>query len=160
MCGLEARLCRREAELELCLRDGVGTKFGGGVGTNLRDGAGATLRDGVDTLLRKRVPTPQPTHNQSQAPLQMTDDEAIRMLELTATRNRALEVEVRDLFRRVSRTFESYTVFLFAFLAFELCLFVLTVLCAMLFLVLWSFLFPVLYDGSFDCPVTSSFCPS
>ena len=119
MCGLEVRLCRREAELELCLRDGVGTKFRGGVGTNLRDGAGATLRDGVDTLLRKCVPMPQLTHNQSEAPLQMTDDEAIRMLELTATRNRALEVEVRDLFRRVSCcTFESYVVFLFWFSCF------------------------------------------
>ena len=79
MCGLEARLCRREAELELCLRDGLG----------------AQLRDGV--------PKPQPTHP-SRAPLEMTDDEAIRMLELTATRNRALEVEIRDLFRRVSCT--------------------------------------------------------
>ncbi|EDR02802.1 uncharacterized protein LACBIDRAFT_332100 [Laccaria bicolor S238N-H82] len=54
MCALEAKLCRREAELE------------------------------------------------SEAPLEMTDDEAIQMLEMTATRNRELEVEIRDLFRRLN----------------------------------------------------------
>jgi len=96
LCALEAKLCRREAELEVCLRDGVGTKSREGVGTKLRDG----------------VSTPQPTHHQSQTPLKMTDDEAIRMLELTATRNRALEVEIRDLFRRVScTTFLAYNSF-------------------------------------------------
>jgi hypothetical protein len=99
MCALEAKLCRREAELEVCLRDGVDAKSREGVGTKLQD----------------RVPTPRPTHTQSQTPLEMTDDEAIRMLELTATRNRALELEIRDLFRRVSYTIfflQSYTVFL------------------------------------------------
>ena len=88
LCALEARLCRREAELEVCLRDGVGMK--------LREGGGTKLRDGVST--------PRLTYNQSLPPIEMTDDEAIRMLELTATRNRALEVEIRDLFRRVSYT--------------------------------------------------------
>ena len=95
LCVLEAKLCRREAELEVCLRDGVGMKLRGGAGTKLRDG----------------VSTPRLTYNQSQAPLEMTDDEAIQMLELTATRNRALEVEIRDLFRRVSWIY----FFLFAF---------------------------------------------
>lgn len=83
MCALEARLCRREAELEMCLRDGVGTKL-----------PGERLRDGVST--------PRLTHNGSEAPLEMTDDDAIRMLEMTATRNRELEVEIRDLFRRLN----------------------------------------------------------
>ena len=111
LCALEAKLCRREAELEVCLRDGVGRALRGGVGTELPDG----------------VSTPQPTHNQSQAPLEMTDDEAIRMLELTARRNRALEAEIRDLFRRVSwTTFRVIRSFFFS-----------TVLGAIVFLVLW-----------------------
>jgi hypothetical protein len=115
MCALEAKLFRREAELEVCLRDGVGAKSREGVGTKLQDG----------------VPTPRPTHTESQAPLEMTDDEAIRMLELTATRNRALEVEIRDLFRRVS-----YTTF---------------------FRVTWSFfLFGFRVSLSFDCRVADS----
>ena len=88
LCALEAKLCRREAELEVCLRDGVGMNLRGGAGTKLQD----------------EVFTPRVAHCQSRAPLEMTDDEAIRMLELTATRNRALEVEIRDLFRRVSYT--------------------------------------------------------
>jgi hypothetical protein len=122
MCALEAKLCQREAELEVCLRDGVGAKSREGVGTKLQDG----------------VPTPRPTHTQSQAPLDMTDDEAIRMLELTATRNRALEVEIRDLFRRVS-----YTIFFFrvirSFFLFGFRVSLLTVLWPILFLVILFF---------------------
>ena len=64
MCALKAKLCRREAELEVCLRDGVGMKLRGGASTKLQDG----------------VSTPRLPHSQSRAPLEMTDDEAIQML--------------------------------------------------------------------------------
>ena len=85
----------------MCL-EGKVVSEGGRVGGMFE--VGMKLRGGASTKLQDGVSTPQLPHSQSQAPLEMTDDEAIRMLELTVTRNRALEVEIRDLFRRVSCT--------------------------------------------------------
>lgn len=104
---LEAQLARREAELEYCATHtthpplvlsgrndaNVGSSsYGGTTDPNPPARTGSSLK-GVD---------PGEPENGSTAVHAMTNEEIIKMLDMTAARNRALEVEIKTLFKRVS----------------------------------------------------------